>query len=54
MYLVHTERDLGVQHILFLTVLPLVTISHGLLTLWVVEELRGLGCHFEVLLVAIY
>ena len=54
MYLVHIERDLGVQIINYLwTVLPLTTISHGLLTLRVIGELRGVGYHFEVLLLTI-
>ena len=56
MYLVHIERDLGVKIVIYYlwTVLSLVTISHGLLTLRVGGELRGVGCHFEVLIVTIY
>ena len=48
MYLVHIERDLGVQIVIYYlcTVLPLTNISHGLLTLRVVGELRGVGCYF--------
>ena len=56
MYLGHTEQDLAMQIVIYYlsTILPLATISHRLLTLRVIGELRGVGCHFEVLLMTIY
>ena len=35
-------------------ILLLAIISHGLSTLRVIRELRGVGFHFEVLLITIY
>ena len=56
MYLVHIERELGVQSVIYYiwTIFLVATISPEFLTLRVVGELGGIGYHFEVLLVTIY